>query len=81
MREGHRYRGPRHGVLAEQVLAVVTRFSSWLDAYGETSWDHQSFFAGPIGKRAKALYYRHPRAGTVAVVPMIFCEAFVPVGR
>jgi hypothetical protein len=81
MREGHRYGGPRHGVLAEQVLAVVTRFSSWLDAYGETSWDHQSFFAGPIGGRAKTLYYRQKHLGTIAVAPMIFCEAFLPAAR
>ena len=49
--------------------------------FGESSWDHQSFFAGRIGGRAKALYYRHKAAGTLAVAPMIFCEAFVPSAR
>src|SRR5688572_26106373 len=67
--------------LAEQVFAVLTRFSSWLDAYGATSWDHQSFFAGPIGGRAKTLYYRQKHLGTIAVSPMIFCEAFLPAAR
>src|SRR5688572_404591 len=62
-------------------LAALARFVGWLERYGESSWDHQSFFAGPIGRRAKALYYRHPRVGTLAVAPMIFCEAFMPEAR
>src|SRR6266699_3153232 len=49
--------------------------------YGETSRDHQSFFAGPIGGRAKALYYRNRLVGTAAVAPMIFFEAFLPSAR
>ena len=49
--------------------------------HGETSWDFQSFFAGPVGGRAKALYYRHRLIGTAAVAPMIFCEAFLPSAR
>jgi hypothetical protein len=60
---------------------VLANFTKWLDAYGETSWDYQSFFAGPVGGRAKALYYRHKTVGAAAVAPMIFCEAFVPSGR
>ncbi|PYL72987.1 MAG: hypothetical protein DMF26_15310 [Verrucomicrobia bacterium] len=65
----------------DDVAGVVKRFIAWLDAYGETSWDHQSFFAGPIGRRAKALYYRHELVGTVAVAPMIAFEAFLPSAR
>jgi hypothetical protein len=64
-----------------QVGPVLERFTAWLDRYGEVSRDHQSFFAGPIGGRAKALYYRHKLLGTAAVAPMIFLEAFVPAGR
>lgn len=60
---------------------VLGRFTRWLDGYGETSWDHQSYFAGPIGGRAKALYYRHKLLGTAAVAPMIFSEAFLPAAR
>jgi hypothetical protein len=59
----------------------LTNFKKWLDAYGETSWDYQSFFAGPVGGRAKALYYRHRLIGTAAVAPMIFCEALLPAAR
>jgi len=59
----------------------LVNFTKWLDSYGETSWDHQSFFAGPLGGRAKSLYYRHRLVGTVAVAPMIFCEAFLPAAR
>src|SRR5947207_2516670 len=64
-----------------EVSQVLVHFTKWLDAYGETSWDYQSFFAGPIGGPAKELYYRNELLGTVAVAPMIFCEALLPSGR
>jgi hypothetical protein len=67
--------------LAARVSDVLTGFIDWLDGYGEKSWDFQSFFAGPVGGRAKALYYRHKLTGTAAVAPMIFCEAFLPAAR
>ena len=61
--------------------AALIRFVEWLDGYGETSYDHQSYFAGKLGRGAKALYYRHKLLGTLAVAPMIFSEAFVPSAR
>ncbi len=67
--------------LGDNVSRVLANFTDWLESYGETSWDYQSFFAGPVGGRAKALYYSHGLIGTAAVAPMIFCEAFVPSGR
>jgi hypothetical protein len=66
---------------SKEIYCVLARFARWLDSYGETSWDHQSFFAGAIGRRAKALYYRNRVLGTMAVGPMIFCEAFLPSAR
>ena len=63
------------------VGEVLTNFVKWLERYGETSWDHQSFFAGPVGGRAKALYYRSRLLGTAAVGPMIFSEAVLPSAR
>ena len=65
----------------EAIRSALMRFIAWLDRFGETSYDHQSFFAGPIGGRAKALYYRRPKLGTLAVAPMILSEAFLPAGR
>ena len=65
----------------ETVRERLDEFVEWLDRYGETSFDHQSFFAGPFGGWAKALYYRRPLAGMAVVAPMIFCEAFVPSAR
>ena len=58
--------------LSGEVAAVLTRFTRWLESYGETSWDHQSFFAGPVGGKAKALYYRHGTIGLAAVAPLAF---------
>jgi hypothetical protein len=67
--------------LAGNVSSALDDFTNWLGAYGETSRDHQTFFAGPIGGRAKGLYYRHRLIGTAAVAPMIFFEAFLPSAR
>jgi len=64
-----------------RVRTAVDRFVEWLDLYGETSYDKESFFAGPVGRRTKALYYRKPLLGTVAVAPMVFSEALVPAAR
>ena len=50
-----------------KIESAVDRFCEWLDRYGETSYDHQSFFAGKLGRSAKALYYRRPLLGTLAV--------------
>jgi hypothetical protein len=69
------------GSLAVEALQVVTNFTKWLQRYGESSWDHQSFFAGSIGGRAKSLYYQNRHLGTAAVAPMIFFEAFLPSAR
>jgi len=65
----------------QKVSDALSGFSAWLARYGETSWDHQSFFAGPIGRRAKSLYYRNRLLGTAAVAPMILCEAVLPSAR
>lgn len=65
----------------EEVQAVVSAFVQWLERFGETSYDHQSYFASDLGRAAKALYYRKKLLGTMAVAPMIFSEAFVPSAR
>jgi hypothetical protein len=65
----------------EGVLGGVRRFTSWLDLYGETSYDFQTFYASDLCRNMKALYYRQPLLGTAAVAPIIFCEAFLPSAR
>ncbi len=67
--------------MKKQVLENVTLFVQWLDNYGEVSQDHQDFYAGKIGRAAKALYYRNPMPGMVTVLPMVLCEAFTPWAR
>jgi hypothetical protein len=67
--------------LAEQTSAALARFVQWLEAFGENSLDHQTFYAGPVGGWAKGLYYQSRYLGTAAVAPIIFCEAFVPSAR
>ena len=58
---------PVEEALPGKVVAAVGRFSKWLDRYGELSYDHQSFYASKLGRAAKALYYRQPLIGTLAV--------------
>jgi hypothetical protein len=65
----------------DRTKTAVLRFVAWLDGYGEESYDHQSFYASDLGRKAKALYYRRPLLGKVAVAPMILAEAFVPRAR
>lgn len=67
--------------LLKQVHSSLDRFVNWLEEYGETSYDLHSFFAGSFGLKAKGLYYKKPLLGTIAVAPLIFCEAFVPSAR
>jgi len=69
------------GVLPDRASEAIKNFTDWLQRYGETSWDHQSFFAGGVGRQAKSLYYRRELVGTLAVAPMVFFEAFIPGAR
>lgn len=64
-----------------QLQSTIERFIGWLDHYGELSYDFQTFYASPVGQGAKTLYYKNRLLGTMAVAPIIFCEAFVPSAR
>lgn len=66
---------------SKELLQTISRFVQWLDGYGESSYDFQTFYASPVGQGAKALYYKNRLLGTMAVAPIIFCEAFVPSAR
>jgi hypothetical protein len=68
-------------VALAKIEKVLAAFTVWLQGYCETSWDHQSYFGGPVGRKAKALYYRNQKVGMLAVAPMIFSEAFIPSAR
>jgi hypothetical protein len=63
------------------IKETVRRFAQWLEVYGETSQDHQDFYASKLGRVAKNIYYKNRRLGTLAVAPMVFCEAFAPWTR
>ena len=65
----------------EPIRKSVLRFVDWLDRYGETSYDFQTFYASDLTRNVKALYYRRPLLGTMAVAPIVFCEAFIPGAR
>jgi len=67
--------------LKKEIQNSVEKFINWLNSFGETSFDHQTFFAGPVGGRAKALYYKNAVLGILAVAPMVFIEAFMPSAR
>ena len=67
--------------LRKRVFSSIDRFVNWLDGYGETSYDYQSFYAGPLGRKAKATYYRRPLFGTLFVAPLVFFETFLPSTR
>jgi hypothetical protein len=64
-----------------KVENSIRSFIDWLDSYGETSHDYQSFYASKIGGKAKSIYYKNPLFGKLAVAPIVFCEAFLPSTR
>jgi hypothetical protein len=66
---------------AGKLQETISKFAAWLDRFGETSYDFQTFYASPVGQKAKALYYKHPIRGTITVAPIIFFEAFLPSAR
>jgi hypothetical protein len=72
---------PKAAIERGDLLQSVLKFIHWLEQFGQVSYDFQSFYAGRVGQSAKALYYRKAILGTVAVAPIIFCEAFVPSAR
>jgi hypothetical protein len=72
---------PRIAVDSAKLQDAVLRFVAWLDKFGEVSYDHQSYFASDLGRKAKSLYYTNPLLGKIAVAPMILSEAFVPSAR
>ena len=65
----------------QETRSAVSRFIAWLDNHGELSYDFQSYYSGEVGRKAKRLYYERPRLGTLAVMPIVFSEAFVPSAR
>jgi hypothetical protein len=67
--------------LTLKIRQTLDSFVPWLDTFGETSQDHQDFYASKVGRAAKNLYYRHRLLGIAAVAPMVFCEAFAPWTR
>jgi len=68
-------------MIKRKILNSLEKFTTWLEKFGETSYDHQTFFAGPLGGASKTLYYKKPFCGMLAVSPMIFSEAFIPSVR
>jgi hypothetical protein len=70
-----------NAALVTRIRTAIDRFVPWLEGYGETSQDHQDFYASRVGRAAKSLYYRHKLAGMLAVLPIVGCEAFAPWTR
>lgn len=67
--------------LLARVDATLGAFGAWLERFGPESFDHQTLYAGAVGGTAKSLYYRSRGPGTLAVAPLVFCEAFLPQAR
>ena len=51
---------------APRLRPALERFVAWFDGFGETSQDHQDFFASVPGRAAKRLYYKQPMIGKLA---------------
>jgi hypothetical protein len=81
MQPAVRGEGESSALPLQRTGSAVVRFIEWLDRYGEESYDFQTYYSGGLGRKAKRLYYSYPKLGTIAVLPMVFSEAFIPSGR
>jgi hypothetical protein len=69
------------GAFVPSVKASVQRQIAWLEAFWETSQDHEDFYVKKAGWWAKRQYYDHPLAGKFLVAPFVFLGAFLPSAR
>ena len=67
--------------LRNEAVAAALGHAAWSAGYGPTSWDQYDLWANPAGRRAKAVYYKHPRAGLPLVAPFVLLDAAVPASR
>jgi hypothetical protein len=73
----HRERAPQ----LDEALQVALAQAAWLRANGPTSWDQYDFWANPIGRRAKATYYRHEWLGLPTAAPFVLLDNALPGSR
>lgn len=68
-------------VRTEELKNAVDHFEAWLEKNGDTSQDQYDFWAFPIGKRAKAIYYRNKWLGLPFVAPFVLLDHIAPGTR
>lgn len=67
--------------LSAAALHAALRHAAWLEMYGPTSWDAHDLWANPVGRRAKAVYYRHRWLGLPLVAPFVLLDTALPATR
>jgi hypothetical protein len=60
---------------------LIEAFIVWLDGFGDRSHDPYDFWATLLGRKAKRLYYRRRILGSVAALPFVLLDTFVPGSR
>ena len=70
-----------HTAMLEKARNAIHLFVAWLGRYGEISLDQYDFWACPLGRWAKALYYRNKILGAPAVAPFVLLDTFAPASR
>jgi hypothetical protein len=74
-------RGAPEGADAALAYELARRFVGWLDGFGEESHDPYDFWSSGPGRKAKRLYYVHPFAGPLLVLPFVALDTLVPRSR
>ena len=69
------------GAVAAAALRAAEAHGAWLAAQGPRSWDQYDFWANPLGRRAKAAYYRHGNRALPLVAPFVAADALAPSTR
>jgi hypothetical protein len=63
---------------SSELWSAIDRFSAWLEASGNSSYDPYDTWGTAYGKLARRLYYKKNPLGTVMTAPLILMEIIFP---
>ena len=68
-------------IINEKVEDSIFRFKTWLENYGELSYDQFDFWGSEIGVKGKSIFLKNKLLGAPIVIPLQILESFFPRTR
>ncbi len=78
---GFAHAAARASPAAHDARRAVDAFVTWLGGFGDVSQDLYDLWASSAGRRAKSVYYRHPKLGFALVAPLALLDVLAPSAR